>query len=278
MEVSIWRTTWRKWREDNAAGFAASLAYYALFAVVPIFVLLIALAGSIFTESSVRNELYRLLSESIGTDAAEFMNGIIAGVAESNTVLAAIISGALALMGVLGIFRQLRRSLDSMWKAEVRAGLPWWRAALPDFGLFILLLAVGGVLVLSAIFSAILAAIYSRIDPGQLDLRTVLLFTDIAGSMLLTAILVYCILRFLPNVRLPGQDLFLGALFTAFLFTLGKVALNIYFQFAQVLSTFGAARTVIILLLWVYYSAQIFYLGAELTFIYSHKRRGPSRL
>jgi membrane protein len=277
-DLSIFRKTLAKWRGDNAAGFAASLAYYTLFSIVPLTVILTSAIGSIFGDNWISGEAYKVIAENMGSEVAGFLNSVFLEAMRSHTFTTNILTVILALTGAIGAFAQMKLSLNRMWRSSHEKRVSFLRSILPGTAMFILLAAVGSLLLLSAIFSASIAGVYAHANLENTNARVGIMLADILGSMFLTAFLVYCIFRFLPNTRLPRHDLFFGALFTSLLFTLGKIALNIYFQFSHTISIFGTARAVIILLLWVYYSAQIFYFGAEFTYIYSEERRGPSLL
>ncbi len=267
----LFRDTYRKWRSDNAAGYAASLSYYALFAIVPLLLVVIATAGAIFGRVTVKIELFHYLADTFGQDVAEFVTTALSHTDRSRNVLAAIVSLVLTFMGSIGIFGQLRKSLNMMWRAPARPWRGWLRAILPSFGLFLLVLFLGFIFILTAITSTVLTTLARNVDESLFDVSAALFLFDIVASLLFTTLIIWIIYRVLPNIRLPGKMTILGALVTAIFLTIGKVGLNIFLHYSTIISVYGAARAVIILLLFVYYSAQIFYMGAEFTYVYATK-------
>lgn len=271
--VILFRDTYRKWRSDNASGYAAALSYYALFSIIPILIVVIATAGAVFGRTTVQLQAFAFLTDTFGADVAEMITAALSRTQESRNGLVATVSLALAIWGSVGIFAQLRRSLDVMWLAPLRPWRGFLYIALPRLGLFLLVLALGFLFTVSAILSTILTTLARRVDPGQVDIEFGLFFFDIVASLLFTTLIVWIVYRVLPNIRLPKHDAIFGALVTAAFLTIGKVALNLFLQLSNIISIYGAARAIIIMLLWVYYSAQIFYLGAEFTYVYSTRRQ-----
>ncbi len=259
------RNTLTKWRKDNASGMAAALAYYTLFSIVPLTIIVIAILSSIFGRSAAEVQISRAVSIVIGPDVARFTLALADANHASNNVFIGVISLLITLFAALGAFRELQVSLNRIWQTPLPIARSFWRRVLPNTALFILLLATGllffGAAVLTLVWGTLLRHLPEAAG-GNLDILGNTLFIFFLSTMLFGSIY-----RFIPRVSLKAHDVMSAALTTAFLFTLGDFAIGTYFRLSNPASLYGTASTVIVLLLWVYYSAMIFYFGAELSYV-----------
>ena len=266
------------WQEDYAPSMGAALAYYTLFSMTPLLLVVIGIAGAVFGVKAAEGQVFTELQGLIGPDGAKAVQDIVAHASKPQTSWAASIIGLVTLVvGATSVFAELQSSLDRIWRApaqEQRSGL--WallRGRLLSFGLVV---SIGFLLLVSLVFSAAIAALGAwgtRLFPGWEFVIEVLNF---AVTFAITGFMFAAIYRVLPSVYISWRDVWAGAWVTALLFTVGKTLIGLYIGKAGVTSTFGAAGSLVVLLLWVYYSAQIFLLGAEFTWI--HAGRHGSRI
>ncbi len=256
--------TVKEWFEHGDSSKGAALAFYTLFSVTPILVLVIAIAGLFYGQQAAQGQLFTQLSGLIGPKGAEALQLILAGARNHEQGrLATIVASALLLFGATTVFAELKSSLDDIWQLPpLTEGSAWdmIRTRLLSFGM---VLVLGFLLMVSLVISAALSVLEHYWQ--GLWRNTTLLLTAINWliSFIVIAAMFAVIYKMLPRVRLSWRDVVIGALGTAALFTLGKYAIGAYIGNSGVADSFGAAGSLIALLLWVYYSAQIFFMGAE---------------
>jgi membrane protein len=245
----------------------AALAYYTLFSLAPILVVAIAVAGLVFGPEAVRGEIVGQIDGLIGPQGAQAVQAMLEGAARpSNSIPATIVGVITFFLGATGAFLELQTDLDAIWRVKPKESTSFWRALLKQrlvsFGL---VLGFAFVLLTSLVVSAALAALHTYMGnafPGVAVLWEAL---NVIVSLAVIAALFAMIYKVLPDVRLSWSDVIVGALVTAGLFTLGKFLIGLYIGTSAFASTYGAAGSVIVILVWVYYSAQIILLGAEFT-------------
>ena len=264
------RAVWAWW-DDNCLRLGAALAYYSLFAIAPVLLVAIAIAGLAFGPEAVRGELTGQLRALIGPDGAEAVQALLEGASRRQSgILATIVGSITFIFAATGAFLELQTVLNIIWRVKPKPGAAniaaFVRDRIRSFGL---VLAVGFLLLVSLAVSAALAAASAWVDrhaPG------VPLLWQIVNSVVALAVIttLFALLyRFLPDVELEWSDVVTGAFVTALLFTLGKQVIGFYLGQSSTASSYGAAGSVMVLLLWVYYSTQILLLGAEFTRVYS---------
>jgi membrane protein len=276
--TTLAKETVTRWTEDKASALAAALAYYSLFSLAPLVLISVAVAGLVFGEQAAQGQLYAQLSGLIGDSGARALETIVANMhrQQSGGVIATIIGLATLLFGATGVFAQLQDSMNTIWKARpptTNGIIEFLRVRMLSFSM---VLGIGFLLLVSLILSAVLAALgdYLRMFlPGGYAVGQAL---NATVSLVVVTLLFAMIYKLLPDTPVAWRDVWVGALITSFLFTLGKFAIGFYLGKASVASSYGAAGSVVILLLWVYYSALILYFGAEFTHVYS-MRRGSRR-
>ncbi|TWI44443.1 membrane protein [Pseudoduganella flava] len=253
-----------EWFEHRGSSKGAALAFYTLFSIAPVLVLVIAIAGFFYGKEAAQGELFAQLRGMVGAQGAEAIQLILAGAHnEDEGRIATIVAGALLLFGATSVFAELKTSLDEIWQLPPVTDNTVWdtiRTRLLSFGL---ILALGFLLLVSLVVSAALE-IFQRLWNSYWPNATVILTAlNHAISFLVIATMFGVIFKLLPRITLAWRDVVIGAVGTAVLFMIGKFAIGAYIGNSGVASSFGAAGSTIALLLWVYYSAQIFFLGAE---------------
>jgi membrane protein len=245
----------------------ASLAYYTLFALAPILVVAIAIGGLVFGAEAVRGEIVGQIKGLIGREGAEAIQAMLEGAARPSTSLATAAAGVVTFfLGATGAFLELQTALNTIWRVKPKPGGSFIRMLvmqrLISFGLVV---ALGFLLLTSLLVSAGLAAVHTYMGnafPGVFVLWEAL---NVVVSLAVITLLFAMVYKVLPDVKLAWGDVWVGALVTAGLFTVGKLLIGLYLGTTSVASTYGAAGSVIVILVWVYYSAQIVLLGAEFT-------------
>jgi membrane protein len=263
------------WIDDYAPSMGAALAYYPLFSIAPVLLIVIAIAGSIYGEEATRGEIVAQLAGLIGREGAVAIQGLLESTSTPERSTAASLIGVGTLViGATSVFGELQNSLDRIWRAPALAapaGNAVWNLVRSRLLSFSLVVSVGFILLVSLAVSAAISAAgrwWGGFFPGW---EAVLAIVNMVVSFAATTFLFALIYRVLPRARIAWLDVWVGATMTALLFTLGKFVIGLYLGKAGVASGFGAAGSIVVLLVWVYYSAQIFLLGAEFTWVYAHR-------
>jgi membrane protein len=265
------------WLAHDASSMGAALAFYTLFSVAPILIIALAVAGYLFGANTAEAELLSQLRALTGDAGVEALRNLLSSAHYSDKRGAAASIGITTLLvGATSVFGELQRALDVIWGIpEGKTDGAWWelvRRRLLSFGM---VLGVGFLLLVSLLASAALAALGGWMQSRFPWLRVLLPVLDIAMSFGMTVLLFAMIYKYIPRQTIAWRDVWIGAAVTAFLFAVGKSLIGIYLGRSSFSSAYGAAGSLIVLLLWIYYSAQIFLLGAEFTrvFAYAHGSR-----
>lgn len=260
------------WVDDYAPSMGAALAYYTLFSIAPLLLIVISIAGMVFGEEAARGEIFGQLNSFMGSEAAAAIQGLLESVNKPAKGTFATIAGvALVLIGATTVFAELQDAMDRIWRAPARnktSGL--WnllRTRLLSFGM---ILSIGFLLMVSLVMGAILSALSRWWSPFFTGWETVAQVLNTLFSFGITMLAFAMIYKIMPRVKIAWRDVWIGAAVTAFLFTVGKFLISFYIGRSGVVSGFGAASSIVIVLIWVYYSAQIFLVGAEFTWVYAH--------
>ena len=259
------------WLDDYAPSMGAALSYYTLFSLAPLLLIVIALAGLVFGADAVRGEIFGQLRELMGNDAARTVEALLASVSKPAEGIAATVTGiVLLLIGATAVFGELQDALDRIWRAPPRGKsnglLGLLSTRLLSFGM---ILVIAFLLMVSLVLGAVMAALgkwWGGIFAGWEVLAQ---FVNVVVGFALTTAVFAMIYKLLPRATVRWSDVWLGALVTAVLFTVGKFLIGIYIGKSGIASGFGAAGSLVIILIWVYYSAQIFLIGAEFTCVYA---------
>ena len=265
--------------EDSPFQLAAALSFYTLLSLSPLVLIVVAAAGLVWSEQSVRAELLNQIRGLVGPAGAETVRMVLEGTTIAGHSLGSMIVGILTLLfGATTVFVQLQSSLNQIWDVKTavttvtRRGL-FWSLIRTRLLSLTLILVVGFLLLVSLVMSAALAALQgylARVLPGGGMLwQTV----NLLVSLLVISVLIAMVYRLLPDVRLDWRDVWVGAVTTSVLFGVGKFLIGLYLGQASIGSSYGAAGSLVVFLVWVYYSSLIMFLGAEMTFVYAQYRQ-----
>jgi membrane protein len=266
------REVYDQWSRDNAMSQGAALAYYTFFSMAPLLVLAIAIAGLAFGRAAAEGQIVQQIESVMGADGARTIQAMIARASTPAAGLTATaVSLATMLLGASGVFGQLQASLNHIWGvAEVASGgaLGWLRKRVASFGM---VMVIGFLLLVSLVLSAALTGARDFLGERFPVLTRVLPLVDFLIPFIVITVMFAMIYKLLPATKLRWSDVWLGAAFTALLFSVGKLGIAIYLGRAGVTSVYGAAGSLVLVLLWIYYSSQILLLGAEFTEVYSRR-------
>lgn len=265
--------TVKAWLDDDAPVLGAALAYYTLFSIAPLLVIVIAIAGIVFGRDAAEGQVLQRLSGMMGPEAAATVQRLLLSVSDkADSGLAAVLGGVAMLIGSTTAFAVLQRTLNRIWRApEPPASgsvVLWIRRRLLSF---VMVLGFGVLLLASLVLSTVLPAIGNWWGPQYEVFDGLAWAVEVLGSLAVTTFIFAMIYRFLPRVSIAWRDVWIGAAVTALLFVFGETLIGLYLGRTGLSSAFGAAGSVLVLLVWLYYSAQIFLLGAEFTWIYAHR-------
>ena len=273
-----WRTWWKlvrdamsAWVDDYAPSMGAALSYYTVFSIAPLLLIVVSVAGLVFGEDAVRGELFAQLQQLMGKEAAGAVQSLLASVNKpAQGVVGTALGIAVLLFGATTVFGELQDALDRIWRAPTRhksSGL-WGllRARVLSFGI---IFGLAFLLMVSLVFGAVVSALGDWWGPAFAGWEIAAQVINVLVGFGLTTVVFALIYKLMPRVHVEWHDVWLGALVTAVLFTVGKFLIGLYIGKSGVASGFGAAGSLIVIFVWVYYSAQIFLVGAEFTWIYA---------
>lgn len=268
------RDTYKEWTDDKVPRLAAALSYYTIFSIAPLLIVVIAVAGFVFGDEAVRGQLDNQIRGLVGIEAALTIQEIIANSSRpADNTLATIIGVVTLLLGAGGVFGQLQEALNTVWGVEPKPGGGILEIIKDRFFSFTMVLGVGFLLLVSLVISTLLSAVNTfalGVLPGWESFFQLL---NQGISFLVITLLFAMIYKVLPDVKIAWRDVWVGAAITALLFTIGKFLIGIYLGNSSISSTYGAAGSFAVILVWIFYSAQILLFGAEFTQVYA-KRYG----
>ncbi|MES2208291.1 MAG: YihY/virulence factor BrkB family protein [Pseudomonadota bacterium] len=259
------------WVDDYAPSMGAALSYYTIFSLAPLLLIVISVAGLIFGDDAVRGEVFGQLQGLMGKQTAKDIQGILASFSQPSSGITGTIIGAVMLMiGATTVFGELQDALDRIWRAPARSNSGLWQLIKTRLLSFGMILGIAFLLIVSLVMGAAVSAL-GKWWGGFFGKWEILVqaVNAIIGFILTTAVFAL-IYKIMPRVKVGWQDVGVGAIVTALLFTIGQFFISVYIGKAGVANGFGAAGSVIVVLVWVYYSAQIFLVGAEFTWVYAH--------
>jgi membrane protein len=278
--VEIVKDTGKDWSADNATRLAASLAYYTVLSIAPMLVLAVSVAGLVYGEDAARGQIAEQISGVVGAQAGEAIQTVLSHArAPEEGILSSLVGIVVLLFGASGVFGELQASLNEIWKVAPKPGRGFWGVVQQRFFSFAMVLGVAFLLLVSLLLSALIAGLggaFSRALPGGSLVWEVFNFLFSLGVITGLFALIF---KVLPDAEVGWRDVWMGALVTALLFTVGKFGLGMYLGRASVASPYGAAGSFIVFVIWVYYAAQILFMGAEFTQVFARHRGhriGPS--
>jgi membrane protein len=271
---SLLKQTFQEWLQDKTPQLGAALAYYTVFSLAPLILVLLAIIGFLFRDdpAGAWNKITQQMGYFLDPSALEVVQNIAQKASQpGKSVIATIIGVALALFGASGVFGQLQDALNTIWGVKAKPGTGIWGFLRARFLSFAMVAGICFLLLVSLAIEALLKGfshyVQSVVPGGIVIALTVYLVFDFAVVVLLFAM----IFKFLPDVKIQWRDVWIGAVMTAIFFGIGKWALGLYLSSGAAGSVYGAASSLITLLLWVYYSSQILLFGAEFTQVYSDR-------
>lgn len=261
-----------EWQEDEAPRLGAALSYYTIFSLAPILVIAIAIAGLAFGEEAARGQVVTQIQGLVGRDGAEMVQTMLQNANRPGQGILSLIGGSLALLiGATGAFLELQNALDTVWDVKRTKSGGIWQTIKERVHAFGLVLGVGFLLLVSLIVSAALAGFGDLIDRVLGMPAIALQVLNLAISLAVLTLGFALMYRFIPDVKIAWRDVWVGAAVTAVLFTIGKVLIGLYLGQSSTASAYGAAGSFVVLLVWIYYSAQIVLFGAEVTQVYAER-------
>jgi membrane protein len=262
-------TTFSGWSEDKAPRLGAALAYYTVFSLTPLLMIAIAVAGFIFGAEAARGQIVGQIQALVGEEGGKAIQTMIENAArEKNTGIAATLIGvATLLFGASGVFGELQDSLNTVWGVKPRPGRGVLGMIKDRFASFTMVMGIAFLLLVSLILTAAISALGAMLGGAVAEgplhvLNALVSFAIVTG-------LFAAMYRYVPDAKIEWRDVWIGAAVTSLLFTVGKVAIGLYLGRGSVASAYGAAGSLVVLLVWVYWSAQILFFGAEFTKVYA---------
>jgi membrane protein len=263
---------------DDALSRGASISFYTVTSIGPVLFIVVAIAGLVFGEDAARGAISQQLGALMGKEAADLVERAVQSASGKSTgIIASVIGVVTLLITASGVFGEMQSALNKIWKAQPQGATisRLVRARIASLGL---VAALGFLLLVSLVVSALLSALADYIDTRLPFGALMLQLLHFAMSFGLISVLFAAIYKVLPDVKLAWRDVRIGAVVTALLFNLGKFLIGLYLAYSAMASSYGAAGALIVILMWVYYSAQIFLLGAELTKVHASRRGTPAAI
>jgi len=277
--VQLFKEAAVAWNNDSAASMGAAIAYYTIFSIAPLLIIATAIAGFFFGQEAAQGHIFTQARGLVGEEGALALQALVESASKpAEGFLAAVIGLVIMVFGATGVFAELQGAMDRIWQvpeAKQQAGL-WYliRRRLLTFGM---VLGVAFLLLVSLVVSALISALETLWTPYVGGPDIILQILNFAVSFIIVTGLFALIFKLLPRVAVAWGDVIIGAAATALLFNIGKLLIGLYIGKSGVVSGFGAAGSLVALLLWIYYSAQVFLLGAEFTWVYAKRYGSKSR-
>src|SRR5688572_19354752 len=271
---SLFKLAYQGWKEDNASRLSAALAYYTIFSLAPLLAIVIAITGLIWDTGDVRAQILSQIQSLVGAEGADFVANLISNTGSPSEDIVVLIIGIITLLfGALGVFNELHNSLNiilNVKQEQPKGFLQAIKKIIIDRLLsFTMILGIGFLLLVSLVVTAGLSATQETIGNVFPMSELILQVVNLVISLGVITVLFALMFKFLPDAKISWRDVWMGAFITSLLFSLGKTAIGIYLGNSAVASAFGAAGSLVLLLLWIYYSAQILFFGAEFTQVYA---------
>jgi membrane protein len=272
--VNLCKTAIYSWLDDHAPTMGAAIAYYMVFSLAPILVMVIGVAGLVFGKEAAEGALFGQLAGLIGPESAEAVQAMLRSASgEESGIIATAVGIGTLIIAATAVFGQLQLALNVIWKAPGNASLSVWHLLKSRLLSLSLILVIGFLLLVSLVISTALAAFSYYLDWILPGLATILHIVNLLLSFSFTTVLFAMMFKILPDKPVEWEEVWVGAAIAAILFTVGKHLISLYIGSSNMASTYGAAGALIIVLVWVYYSAQILLLGAEFAKAHTDQRR-----
>lgn len=270
--VGFIKRVFQEWNEDKVTRLAASLAYFTIFSIAPLLVVVIAVAGLVLGTEVAQQQIVGQVQSLVGAQAAQMIASLLNNTRSlSDNILTTIIGVVAILLGATGVVGELKDSLNTIWNVTPKPGGGLLRTFLERLFSLGMVMGIGFLLLVSFVVSATVAALGNGIAGYLQNWAILAQLIDLLISFGSVTLLFALLFKFLPDVRVAWRDVWVGSVVTALLFTLGKYALSLYLGRGSVATPFGAAGSLVVLLVWIYYAAQIVFLGAEITQVYANE-------
>jgi membrane protein len=271
----IFKLTYQGWKEDNGSRLSAALTYYTVFSLAPMLIIAIAVAGIIWQRSAVQDLVLNQIQGLIGEQGKEFITSLLDSASKpAQGIFATIIGVVTLIFGALGVFNELHNSLNAIWDVPAKQIKGFWNSVkevvLNRFLSFTMVLGIGFMLLVSLVISTGISALGDWVGTILPFQEMILQIINIVISIAILTVFFALIFKILPDADVAWKDVWVGAFVTAVLFSIGKTLIGLYLGSSAVGTTFGAAGSLVLLLLWIYYSAQILFFGAEFTQVYAN--------
>jgi membrane protein len=259
--------------DDNVMKYSASLAYYTVFSLAPMLIIMITICGALFGKEAIEGRVYVEIKDLVGGPAAMQIQDTIKNIhLTKNSPFASVFSIIVLIIGGTGIFGEIQDSLNKIWGLKVIAKKAWWKLLINRLLSFSLIISLGFVFIVSLLLNALASVIGNHLNDVLSGAGKIFIpLIDNVLSFSITTLLFAIIFKVLPDAKIKWKDITIGAFVTAILFTLGKWGIGYYLGRTNLASIYGAAGSVIIIMLWAYYSSVILYLGAEFTKVYANE-------
>ena len=270
--LRLLKAAWTDFGKDNAMRMSAALGYYTIFSIAPLLVISVAIAALVFGRKAAEGAIIGEIQAFVGTTGAQGIQTMIQSAQRpAHGAIAAIVGLMVLLWGASTVFAEMHDALNTIWDIDENARSGIWDLVRVRFSSFGLVFVIGFLLLVSLLLSAALATL-GKYAGNKLGISVALFhMTDAVVSVIVISTLFAMIFRILPDLRVPWGDVWLGAVLTAVLFTVGKFAIGFYIGRSVVTSTYGAAASLVVVVAWIYYSALILYFGAEFTHVFSNE-------
>ena len=270
--IEMFKAAFAEWSEDKASRLAAALSYYSAVSLAPLLIVLLSIAGLVFGREAASGHIAGQVQGLVGQDRAQVIEDIIANANKPATgVVSGVVGTIILLLGAAGVFGALQDGLNTVWEVEPKPGRGVVGILKDRFLSLTMVLGVGFLLLVSLVLSAALALL-GKYFAGILPLHPLVLeVMNFVLSFGVITLLFALMFKILPDVEIAWSDVWIGAAITALLFTIGKVLIGLYLGRSTIGTTYGAAGSLVVILIWIYYSAQILFFGAELTQVYTNK-------
>ena len=270
--VQLLKDAFKEWKQDNTSMLGAALAYYTVFSLAPLLLIAIAIAGMVFGEEAARNQISGQITSLTGPNAAKGIEEMIqtSGESKAGGIVASIIGVATLLLGASGVFGQLQAAMNLIWDVKAPPKGGFWKLVKDRFLSISMVIGSCFLMLASLLDTTAISALTDQISDagvGGFLLQT----ADLVISVGVITVMFAAVFKLTPNARISWGDCWFGAFVTSLLFWIGKTLIGLYIGRSAIGSTYGAAGAILIVLLWVYYSAQILFFGAELTKAYSER-------
>jgi membrane protein len=274
---TLLKLSYQDWKEDKASRLSAALAYYTIFSLAPMLLIILAVTSIFWSRDAVQTQVLNQIEGLVGAEGRSFIADLLTSASSpTKGILGTIIGVVTLIFGALGVFNELHNALNTIWEVEEEETESGFIEGIKKiiFGRLLsfgMILGIGFLLLVSLVISAGLSAVQESVG-NAIPLSEILLqILDLIISIGVITVLFALIFKFLPDAEIAWRDVWLGAFVTALLFSLAKLLIGIYLGNSSVGSSFGAAGSLVLLLLWIYYSAQILLFGAEFTQVYANQ-------